>query len=634
MGKNVCKAEGSVFSCPGAGALLAALVLSAVCVGPVCGLINPDFTPVDLVRQSTVIVSLKAGAPKGRAMAVTELQPLKGKLAAPPDRLTIANDTVAGLIEDEAIFDGVEAVDALLFLLVEKGKVGTEATRGSLSMDGIWFNVTREPGGAWRVSQDAGGMRKAIFNGQTGMLKRCVQYILKSERPSVPVSVGVKWGTAVKIGQVESARARCVVVELGGDGRKTLLIASGAGDRAFQAGAKGTAWKEVTGALGLDSRSREVAFGDLDGDGRLDLVSLTGKGLEIRRQTEGGTFAAAPVGVDVDGVETLCALGLGNGRCGIVGGGGGGVPTLCRLGGNGGIEAAPIVELPEGQPSPGGGLGSGLAAEVADFDGDGAADVLQVFTEGVLFYRGTGGAGFAAPKRQGDLYAGSAGSRVYVCDLDADGVLDLIFVGEEGFAHWGGRGDGTFEVRYRNGETDYIARKYCSAGALGDFNNDGRQDVLILYSQSSAHPFFNRGFASMGFAAELDFTKTGFPRMKQGQQDGVLADLTGDGHEDFVTILRDGTIWLVPVSSGVPGLRAEVALPGPDAGGVPVSVTGRLKDRCLGVRHVRPGMPASFARSRPGVIALRFGPDGARRREINAVVAEGPVRITIPASEK
>jgi hypothetical protein len=38
----------------------------------------------------------------------------------------------------------------------------------------------------------------------------------------------------------------------------------------------------------------------------------------------------------------------------------------------------------------------------------------------------------------------------------------------------------------------------------GDFNNDGRQDIVIGYSAAEPRIFFNRGFRSFGNAASIN----------------------------------------------------------------------------------------------------------------------------------
>ena len=602
------------------------MLLLALLCGSASALINPDFTPIDLVEQSTAIWGFDAAPPDGGAMSVSNMQAIKGELPSRPVKLVLQGDTVAGVIQQEDIFYGVDTVQALLFVHEQKQADGTVAARGSLSMDGIWFEATRNEAGEWNVASDAGGMKKAIFNGHTHMLKRCVEYILESDNPDVPVIAGVKWGTAVQIGEVPGRVTCCLVADLGGDGRKTLFIGSLQGDRAFQSDGDGRTWRDVSDTLGLGSRSRELTLGDMDGDARPDLVSLTDEGIMIWRQTEAGSFSGEPVSFTREGADGLAIAGLADKRCGVVTAGEG-VPVLCSLDAGGERHVRPIAESPAGATRP----GSFLGVEAADFDNDGITDLLEIFNEGVRFYRGTGPGVFAAPREQADLYAGAAGTRVYTCDLDMDGTLDLVFMGEDGFVHWGGRGDGTFAARYRTGETDYIAKQYNTAGAVGDFNNDGRQDLVIMYEAASAHPFFNRGFASMGFAAELDFMKTGHDFMHQGQQAGCFADLSQDGHQDFVTVLSDGSVRMLPISVDLPGLTAEVVLADEALHQAPVSVTAWADGRCLGAQNLGPGRIASFARSEPGVLMLhyRFGAEPVRKTE--AIVVAGPTRIALPA---
>ena len=65
-------------------------------------------------------------------------------------------------------------------------------------------------------------------------------------------------------------------VDLAGDGRLTLFVASNKGDRLFAFDAKAETFKDVTATRKLRSKSSAFAWGDFNGDARLDLASYDG----------------------------------------------------------------------------------------------------------------------------------------------------------------------------------------------------------------------------------------------------------------------------------------------------------------------------------------------------------------------
>jgi len=250
------------------------------------------------------------------------------------------------------------------------------------------------------------------------------------------------------------------VADVNGDGAQDLVVANACSNTNCQGGSvdvllgngDGTFQAAVSyGAGGFDAQS--VAIGDINGDGRPDLV------------------------------VTLCALN-GPSSCGDRNGG-----IAVLLGnGDGTFQAAVGINSS--------GVGAKSVA-LADVNGDGKTDLLiaNLCTSdcmgapygGVVVMLGNGDATFQEPVNYG------SGGFMAVCivagDVNGDGKLDLIvanenslFSGAGSIAVLLGRGDGTFEGATTFGPDD--AGGYFGGLALGDFDRDGKLDIASGFSNS------------------------------------------------------------------------------------------------------------------------------------------------------
>ena len=268
---------------------------------------------------------------------------------------------------------------------------------------------------------------------------------------------------------------------------------------------------------------------------------------------------------------------------------------------------------------------------MADLDGDHVADVLQPFAKGALLYKGTKPGGFARPRRCGNVGTGKGAAGAFLGDYDADGLLDVFVAAEERCGLWHNRGGGRFEDAFGfTGELPYISKPNAIGGMTGDINNDGRQDILILYSDRPPQLFFNRGFRSFGHSHMLDLAeKRLLPAAGKGQQAGLLADLNGDGGQDMALVLKNGELWVFFRDvDDAPGLCLRAALPpsGPFTG--PVSVTGWSGQRCLGAWNVVRGTSEAFlGMLDAGPCRVRWQFPGRRAQEKEVVVEDAPVRF-------
>lgn len=270
----------------------------------------------------------------------------------------------------------------------------------------------------------------------------------------------------------------------------------------------------------VDGELSDARAFDLDGDGVMDLVGLAGgatPAIVVARGTGQQDFAPAvryPVGEDPS--ELVVADFDGDGQADVA--------TCSRatdsvhvfLGAGAGLLVASTVVAVPAEPT---------SLEHGDFDGDGAVDlaVLGRDAEEVAILRNLGGATFAAVQT---LPLEGQGGRVRAADLDGDGVLDLAAVHwsqTTGLVRlWRGVGDGTFA----NPKTLATGER-CVSLAIGDATGDGIPDLVAGHGLGARFTLL-RGVGNMSFAVG-QFIDCGVDA-----SDLALADVDGDGLVDVV----------------------------------------------------------------------------------------------------
>lgn len=618
--------------------LWAGLVVAPATTG--LALINPKFTPVDIVEQSGQILQLEAGpVDAAGGVPVRVVKSLKGE--APAGVLTL---DLTKTLEPQA--DALrEAVGrerkqlGLLFIEKPEKEAGAEAAgappapkaAGLLSVRGLWFRLAGAPNGRWLLDARDDQMQ-SCWAGGTDMLLRAVDYIRAEPHATVPATAGVGWASTKKVAAVEGKVRGMTMVDLGRREPRVLHALGEGGDHLFQWDAAKETLADVTAKRKLAATSRAAAWADFNADGRLDLASWDGRSLRLHLQKEDGAFEAKETGIELKECLGLAAIDVGvKGRMGILASTPA-LPMLLTPDADGALKPAPL--LAAGQAGfPGADLGAARACLVADLDGDGLCDILQPFAGGALFYKGTKPGVFAPPQVLKDVRTGPGAAGAFLGDYDADGLLDVFVGAEEGCHLWQNLGGGKFEeaLSYA-GEAAYISKPRAIGGATGDVNSDGRQDILILYDDRPPQVFFNRGFRAFGHAHELDVEEQNLlPEAGQGQQAGLLADLDGDGNQDMALALANGEIWIFLREATEPRaacVRAILPVGGPWGG--PATVAGTSGRQALGAWNVVAGTAeAFFARRTPGPIQIRWQFAGAKPQEKTISAAEGTALFQI-----
>jgi hypothetical protein len=338
--------------------------------------------------------------------------------------------------------------------------------------------------------------------------------------------------------------------------------------------------------IAVADRPEAVAAGDVDGDGRQDLVACTTGGagaVSVLRNRGDGTFARTDFATN--GAVRFCALGDLDGD---------GLPELVLsyslddriavLRNLGGAFAAPVAYASLPRPA---------NISIVDLDGDGHLDVLalvspsfidprlpEVVNGSVSVYRGGGDGTLGAPV---SYATGFAPQDLVVADLDGDGLLDVATGAFE---------DEAVAILLNDGSGALLPRRMVPLGdgpnalAAGDLDGDGTIDLVVNRSFHDVAVLRNDGHA--GFAApELYAISAG---------DLALADADGDGTLD----LYDASFWprVVLQEAGrflaatpLPFGNARVTLADLDGDGLPEAILGpgAFLGRGASILHGGPG---------------------------------------------
>lgn len=607
------------------------IILTSLAAPPTWGLINPTFTPVDLVRRSDCVARIELGPLTGRdvvPLRVTELHQ-----GAAPGITELALDAGDGdfMRELRGVL-GDQRVPALLFAGDYSAASAKEAGDfdqqpvGAVLVGNTWFGLSRE-GDRLRLNADPLEL-KTVWAGGDASLALAVRYILADPRADVPTHAGPPWASSVLAASPGDSAQRLLAIDLapaGQPAKPCLHVLASQGDRLYALTPGATPLTDLTESLGLTSRSRLAAWGDFNGDGRWDLASVDDHALTLHLADSEGRFSPAPaaaVPLADRGVAITVLAGATPGRSALA------LVTRDRLllvtfGDDLKPTIIPLPRLPDSPPP--------SACVAADFDADGRTDLACADGQGVVLYRGADAASFAPPVRIASMELNGAVAALLPADFDADGRLDLAIVGDMGTVVLDNRGaDGWGSGMAGSGELPYNAKPEANGASITDLNADGRTDLAIAYRGMLPQFYFNRGFRCFGYAVGLEprsDTLDATATLRAGQRDLIMMPVTAASAADALVLDRDGKLWLLRrKEAAAPTPTLTVALPPGIAG--PVSVVAHDGVRCLGARVAAPGQPARFAKPAKGPLVLTWRTaDGVEHTR--KVIVLGPTRTTL-----
>lgn len=260
---------------------------------------------------------------------------------------------------------------------------------------------------------------------------------------------------------------KALFVDLDHDGDLDLLLVGGAANRLYRNNLDGT-FTEVPGAAGLQGAGpvagRDAAFGDFDGDGRIDV------------------FVAS-----VDGADALYR--------------------------NVGLQQFQDVTAASGLAAS---RGSGAVA-VGDYDNDGALDILVVRADGpdrgaATLWHNAGNGSFTRDRRSVEAFRRlrhTGGLAAEFVDYDNDGWLDLLVAGRSGPALLRNNRTGRYEDRSALLPATLQSGGAAAAITVSDVDADGDQDVFVADS-GGVHLLRNDGGnAHLAMQVQLVALRTG-----------------------------------------------------------------------------------------------------------------------------
>jgi hypothetical protein len=379
----------------------------------------------------------------------------------------------------------------------------------------------------------------------------------------------------------------------------TVSVLSGNGDGTFQT--------ELKSNVGKGPRS--VAVGDFNGDGTLDIVTANQNDISVLLGTGKGTFGSAntftlPIVIENQVFQTPLAVAVGDlnndGKLDLVvaavaqlaGGNKGFIDVLLGQG-DGTFKVGSITPINSSFPFS---LNSGLPVEIAlaDFNRDGNLDVvISNPTASVPLFPGGAsisvllGNGDGTLRETTDANVGvTSVSSVAVGDFNNDHIPDIVVNGDIPAPVVGGFGFGV-SVLLGNGNGTFQAPQLLLLGAqigsvaVGDFNRDGNVDIVTANFGGTVSVLLGKGngtfqaplnfSAVVGALAVADFNHDGFP-------DLAVTNFFTSGPSNSVAVLINSGIWpAVSIASAAPALAAPASpatpLKSPPSG---VGETGRV----------------------------------------------------------
>jgi len=287
------------------------------------------------------------------------------------------------------------------------------------------------------------------------------------------------------------------------DNMLSILLASGGGqfeDARDYGISGGTSYNFTT----------EMAFADVNNDGKLDLIVPGETGTSVLLNRGNGTFAPQKT---FSGAGSGVALGDFNrdGKLDMVDGAN---PIYVWLGnGDGTFTKGATYTLSSGQA---------LWLAVADLNGDGKLDIVAADYDNpvvhVLF--GNGDGTFQTPI---DIPTLGESADVVVADFNNDGKPDIYLTGYNGAPFPGeillGNGDGTFQPAKYTGDGGGMT------AAIGDFNHDGILDMALAPWSGTVNVYLGNGDGTFG-------TEMTYPVASEARSVAV-GDFNGDGILDL-----------------------------------------------------------------------------------------------------
>ena len=348
-----------------------------------------------------------------------------------------------------------------------------------------------------------------------------------------------------------------------------VLLAAG-GSPPLQAHGDGTFRSPTTLPNAGRPGPATVHAGDLDGDGKLDLISANGSSrilVYFQSPSSRDDWRQVPLPVGSQVWFVRAADFTGDGRDDLI------ASDLSAT-------AFFIESLPGGAFRPPVAVREAQGARwtaIGDWNGDAKLDfaTANISAADITVFLGDGMGGFTLKQR----LVGSREHALEALDYDGDGIFDLFLGGGlDGLTPHRGLGDGTFRVETRfdhMGCVEYLAEVgHYEGGAYllhGDLNGDGKGDLSPTCVETTS--------VSAGISlGDGSYDETLESQAGADVDSSALHDLNGDGKTDLAVVSKKSTRLLAFLGVGDGTFEPEPVTFGP-TGDTPVFLVVRDLDR-------------------------------------------------------
>ena len=372
--------------------------------------------------------------------------------------------------------------------------------------------------------------------------------------------------------------------DLDGDGKPDLVVANESPNTVSVFRNTATSGSITTGSFAArvdfttGSDPYSVAIGDLDGDGKPDLAVANYDDNTVsalrNTSTSGSISFDSKVDFTMGGGANSVAIGDldGDGKpdLAVANATGSSVSVLRNTATSGFISFAARVDFATGtNPS---------SVAIGDLDGDGKPDLVAANSSSntVSALRNTSTSGSISFDSRVDFTVGDNPLSVAIGDLDGDGKLDLAVANAVGSSVSVFRNmatSGSITTGSFAVKADFATGSQPVRVVIGDLDGDGKPDLAVANWDNNAVSVLRNTATSgfISFAARVDFATGTNPY-------GVaIGDLDGDGKPDLAVVnANDNTVSVLGNLSSIPVIISFSPKSGPtgDAGSTTVIITG------------------------------------------------------------
>lgn len=335
-----------------------------------------------------------------------------------------------------------------------------------------------------------------------------------------PVSVG-SGPVSMALGDVNGDGKLDVVTANNRDNNVTVLLGTGGG------------FAQAAGSpFSAGASPRSVALGDVNGDGKLDIVAAnyTDNNVTVLLGTGSGSFAPAarsPFAVGLSPMSVALGDVNGDGKLDIVTANQNGYSASVLLGdGAGGFAEAAGSPVSAGNTP--------VSVALGDLNGDGKLDIVTAnyLANTVTVLLGNGRGGFAPSAGSPFAVPGSNPwpNSVALGDVNGDGKLDLVTADGNNNTLTVLVGDGVGGFAPAPGSPMSTGTARASGVGVADVNGDGKLDIYACLSTNAVTVLLGDGAGGFTAAPGSPFA------VGAGAYSGALGDVNGDGTLDIVVV--------------------------------------------------------------------------------------------------